>query len=123
VFSVDDRKLKFSGGGHAPAMLLDHNAKVQELDGTGPPIGITDVLPFENASVDVPPDTQLLLYSDGAVEIDQPDGDIAGQDDFNAFVAGLGVRDGLMEALLKRARAMRQQDVLNDDVSLMQVAF
>ena len=35
----------------------------------GPPIGVTDLIPFKNSVVEVPAFARLLLYSDGAVEV------------------------------------------------------
>lgn len=127
IYRTDDRKLTFSGGGHPPALLLNGAStgaeKFQELETPGLPIGMSDMLPFENSTMDIAPDARLLLYSDGAVEIDQPDGNVASYRQFTDFITGLGRCDGLMERVLQRARQMRGKDVLNDDVSLMQFDF
>ncbi|MGH7179906.1 MAG: SpoIIE family protein phosphatase [Tepidisphaeraceae bacterium] len=127
IYSVDQRKLTFSGGGHPPALLFGGTgiaeAKLQELDTPGPPIGVTDQLPFENVTMQMPAFARLLLYSDGAVEVGAPGGNIADQVDFNEFLAGAGPADGLMERVLERARRLRGEETLNDDCSLMQIDF
>ncbi len=126
IYRTDDRKLTFSGGGHPPALLLNGAAtaeKFQELETPGLPIGMSEMVPFENTTIDIAPDARLLIYSDGAVEIDQPDGNVASYTQFTEFITGLGRCDGMMEQVLQRARQMRQKDVLNDDVSLMQIDF
>lgn len=127
VYSLDDRKLTFSGGGHPPALLVEAarpvGVKPAELETLGPPIGITDVLPFENATIDVPAACRLLVYSDGAVEILQPDGTVANQQEFIDFMTGLGSNDGLMEQIMERARRLHGPGVLDDDCSLMQIDF
>jgi sigma-B regulation protein RsbU (phosphoserine phosphatase) len=127
VFAVDGRRLTYSGGGHPPAVLFGGadagSATIRSLEGPGPPIGVTDLLPFENAAIDLPAFARLLLYRDGAVEVGDPDGDVLTQDDFDAFVAETGPADDLIDRVLDRARRLRGNDALNDDCSVMRVDF
>lgn len=127
VYSPDDRKLTFSGGGHPPALLLEpgrtSGVKPAELETLGPPIGVTDVLPFENASIEVPAGSRLLLYSDGAVEIRQLDGSVANQDEFVSFITSLSANDRVAEQIMERARVLHGPGVLDDDCSLMEIDF
>jgi sigma-B regulation protein RsbU (phosphoserine phosphatase) len=99
------------------------DARIDPLEGPGPVIGMTDLIPFENAAVDLPAFARLLLYSDGAVEVGEPEGDIYTQDDFNAFVTETGPSDALIDRVLERARKLRGSEVLNDDCSVMRVDF
>jgi sigma-B regulation protein RsbU (phosphoserine phosphatase) len=127
VFDAEQRKLTFSGGGHPPALLFagsgPGDARMQPLDGDGPPIGITDQIPFENSAIELPAFARLLLYSDGAVEVGEPDGKMYGQNDFNTFVREMGPVDTMADRTLQRARELRGGDVLNDDCSVMQIDF
>jgi sigma-B regulation protein RsbU (phosphoserine phosphatase) len=127
VYDVDSRKLTFSSGGHPPALMFggatQAAATIQGLEGPGPPIGMTDLIPFDNVTTDVPVFARMLLYSDGAVEVGKPGGDVSDQNEFDKFVAGTGSGDGLMDRVLERARGLRGGDVLNDDCSLMQIDF
>jgi sigma-B regulation protein RsbU (phosphoserine phosphatase) len=127
VFDADKRKVTFSGGGHPPALLFAGSdvgaAKVQPLECEGPPIGITDVLPFANTAIDLPAFSRMLLYSDGAVEVGEPDGKVYAQEDFNAFAAEMGPIDAMLDRTLERARKLRGSDVLNDDCSVMRIDF
>ncbi|HEY7120770.1 MAG TPA: SpoIIE family protein phosphatase [Tepidisphaeraceae bacterium] len=127
VYAVEQRKLTYSGGGHPPALLFcgasAADARIDPLEGPGPVIGMTDLIPFENAAVDLPAFARLLLYSDGAVEVGEPEGDIYTQDDFNAFVTETGPSDALIDRVLERARKLRGSEVLNDDCSVMRVDF
>ncbi|MBC8108472.1 MAG: SpoIIE family protein phosphatase [Anaerolineae bacterium] len=126
VYSTDDRKLTFCGGGHPPPLLFEDaptRVKPIDLETLGPPVGITDLLPFENSAIDVKAGAKILLYSDGAVEVDLP-GDIVGsQEEFNAFIATQSSCDGIMDRIFERARAVPADGVLNDDCSLMLVDF
>jgi sigma-B regulation protein RsbU (phosphoserine phosphatase) len=127
IYTPENRKLTFSGGGHPPAILFAGadaaTAKMSALETLGPPIGMTDLIPFENVSVDLAPFARLLLYSDGAVEVGDPNVKMYAQEDFDTFVAEVGPSDGIIDRLIERARSLRGGDVLNDDCSLIRVDF
>lgn len=127
VFDLTHRKLTYSGGGHPPPLLFKGqtpaDSAVTELQCAGPPIGITDLIPFENETVEIPSFARLLVYSDGAVEVGNAGEDMAGQDDFSRFVSAAGPVDDLMAKVLDRARKLTGADILNDDCSLMQIDF
>jgi sigma-B regulation protein RsbU (phosphoserine phosphatase) len=125
VYNTETHTMTFSGGGHPPPLLMamPHAPPARELEADGPPIGITDMLPFVNATVQIAPGQRMLIYSDGAVEIDTPDGNVTNQQEFNDFVNSLGPCEGLMEKIVLRGRQLRQKETLNDDCSLMQIEF
>jgi sigma-B regulation protein RsbU (phosphoserine phosphatase) len=127
VFDLDSRRLTFGGGGHPPPLLFGGSAQseasMRQLECDGPPIGVADSIPFENTSVNLPAFARLLIYSDGAVEVGPPDGDILAQKDFNEFAAAMGPADTMIDLTLRRARELRGTDVLNDDCSVMRVDF
>ncbi|HVP10811.1 MAG TPA: SpoIIE family protein phosphatase [Phycisphaerae bacterium] len=127
VFDATTRRLTFSGGGHPPALLLSGvsaaEARLKELAPDGPIIGLPMVLPFENTTVELPAFACLLVYSDGAVELAKPGGEMATQEEFVSFVSEQGSCDDLMERILGRARALRGPQPLADDCSLLQVHF
>ncbi len=126
VCDLSTRRLTFSGGGHPPALLRDgagSASPVRELDTPGPIIGLPMMMEFENISVDLPAATSLMLYSDGAVEIEKPDGKMATQQEFTDFSSQHGNWDDIMERLIERARTIRGQQTLADDCSLLQVSL
>ena len=55
IYNVKTRKLTFSGGGHPPALLFAGadatGAALKSLECSGPAIGVTNLLPFENDAV------------------------------------------------------------------------
>lgn len=126
VCDLSDRKLTFSGGGHPPALLRNESnsnqsAPVRELETPGPIIGLPMMLPFENVTIELPGTASLLLYSDGAVEIEKSDGEMATQEEFANFASQQVSWDDVMERLIDRAQTIRGQKTLADDCSLLHV--
>jgi sigma-B regulation protein RsbU (phosphoserine phosphatase) len=127
VYDVSTRKLTFGGGGHPPALLVQgatsNETRLQELQPDGPLIGLGAMLPFANTTVDLEAFARLLLYSDGAFEIEKPDKEMATYDEFTAFVSEHRGDDDLMEPVLQRAKQVGGKEILADDCSLMQIEF
>jgi len=127
VYDMTSKQLTYSGGGHPPPFLLQGankaDAVVQELTTEGSVIGIGEVVPFTNSVVDIAAPARLLIYSDGAVEIEKIDGEFATGDELTAFVAECRTCDDLMDPVIERARKIGGKEILADDCSLMQVEF
>ena len=71
-------KLVYASGGHEPALITPADAggpdAVQELDGTGPPVGAfpPSMTRFEQHQATLPPGGTLLLYTDGVSDAHPP---------------------------------------------------
>jgi hypothetical protein len=70
-------QIVLSSGGHPPALLASSpghgKTEVTQLATAGFPVGILSDGDFSSATTIVAPDSQLLLYSDGAYELPTPD--------------------------------------------------
>ena len=67
VYQQSTGTLRYAGAGHPPALLIS-GGHVTELSSQSPPVGMFDDVTFTTESVQIPPGSQLLLYSDGAFE-------------------------------------------------------
>lgn len=124
VCDLTSRKLTYSGGGHPPALLRDvEDGSTRELETPGPIIGLPVEMPFDNVTVELPKKACLLLYSDGAIEIERSDGQMANQQELTQFASEQRDWGGVMDALIARAREIYRRPVLADDCSLMQISL
>ncbi len=122
VCDLAARKVTFSGGGHPPALLFSRSGgavKVDELEPTGPIIGLPPFMDFENHTVELPPDCALLLYSDGAIEIEDLQGHMHNQEQFTAFAREQTGWDNVLNQYVERAHTLRGHASLADDCSLL----
>jgi sigma-B regulation protein RsbU (phosphoserine phosphatase) len=129
VYRCGDRSLAYSNAGHPPPLLWTGSspaeAALTQLMPTDPFIGICPPgMDFETRSVKLDPYAMLLVYSDGAFEIENPAGAMWKHQEFVDFVSKLP-RNGelLSEHLLRHVRQRHGSDLLGDDFSVVEVQF
>jgi sigma-B regulation protein RsbU (phosphoserine phosphatase) len=129
VYRRGDRTLAYSNAGQPPPLLWTGaaagEAPLQQLKATDPVIGMCPQgMEFETRSVGLGPYAVLLVYSDGAFEIEKPDGVMWKLQEFVDFVAALP-RDGepLGPRMLAHVRGLRGAELLADDYSVLEVRF
>jgi sigma-B regulation protein RsbU (phosphoserine phosphatase) len=125
VYRPSTRELRWSGGGHPPALLFSPTSPAPTaLDSGGPMPGMIEGLSYETSSVVVPAGARMLLYSDGLYEIRKDDGSAYECEEFVADV-GAAVGAGLapLEAGLERAERLVAGRGYDDDVSALEVMF
>lgn len=69
VLEPGTRRLKYVSAGHAPPLLRRCNREVLRLAQPSPPLGAFRDAYFETHTVTCPPNSMLVLYTDGLIEI------------------------------------------------------
>ena len=66
----ESHRLEFVNGGHPPAILIRPDGEMEQLESSGPPPGLIDLpgIDYEGRSLDFPPGSTLVVYSDGVSE-------------------------------------------------------
>jgi PAS domain S-box-containing protein len=62
------RTLLYASAGHLPALLRTPDGRITDLMAPGAPLGFRTMAPSESKTVLLPPNSCLLLYTDGLVE-------------------------------------------------------
>lgn len=75
VYEASTRTLRFASAGHPPALAVANGAVPHHLSTKSIPIGMDEHADFETQIWSVPPGTDVLLYSDGALELGLADGE------------------------------------------------
>jgi phosphoserine phosphatase RsbU/P len=126
VYQISSRTIRWAGGGHPAALLLAPGAGQNPamLESDGPLIGAVEGLEFNSGEVGVPVGSRLFVYSDGAFEVSRPDGSMWAFDDFVATLSEDPPESGVrLDRLLARIREISAKDDLNDDFSMLELAF
>ena len=119
VFAKSSRTLKYCNAAH-PAGLLLSDAGAVHLGSDNPVIGMMPPgFPFDGAEVSVPANARLLLYSDGAFEIERADGTYWPHAEFADWVTERRYYADLPEALFAHAQELHGPGPLADDFSVL----
>jgi sigma-B regulation protein RsbU (phosphoserine phosphatase) len=100
------RELRYVNAGHNPQFLLRANGGVERLASTGLPVGLMPGRGFEERHVQVEPGDLLFLYTDGAVEAPNEDGEFFDADRLQQALVTASA-EGIDEVLVSVERAVR----------------
>jgi len=123
VYQHSTRALRYAGAGHPPAIVLtaDGSDPVR-LPSTSVPIGVMAVTTFEAHSYTLPPDSELLIYSDGAYELALPGGRRWALEDFIDLCAGTARSPHwTLEGLVGQLRSRTETGQFDDDCTLVRL--
>jgi sigma-B regulation protein RsbU (phosphoserine phosphatase) len=129
IYHKSTRRLDYAGGGHPPALLLTgptaESATQHELESGGPMVGAVPDLEFTTATIQVDAFGLLSLYSDGAFEVERPDGSTWPFGEFVSFMGQVPRTDEAngMDQLIAHARALKGSDEFADDLSMVEFRF
>jgi sigma-B regulation protein RsbU (phosphoserine phosphatase) len=125
VYRPATRQLDYACGGHPPAVMVDASAqRVQLLKANGPAVGLMPAAAFARETVEVPDGSRLYVFSDGAFEVERPDGSMMLLEDLVEFVR-CPVNGGScdLDVLFQHLLQVRGGPPLEDDFSIVRCAF
>ena len=112
-------RLTVANAGHPPLFLISRDGGAVRLGANSLPLGTRLAGEFSDETVNVGAGDVLLLFSDGVVEVRNPDGEELGEDRLLKALRQarqLGhaeaIRDGLLEAVERFRQGVEQEDDL-----------
>lgn len=107
-----------ASAGHPPAVVVRENGTIQRLGSTGMVLGVAPRISVGQRRVHLDPGDALLLYSDGATDV-QGGGEVFGIDRLVGLARGCrGMGAAVMAASIHRAVLDFQQGVYGDDLAV-----
>jgi sigma-B regulation protein RsbU (phosphoserine phosphatase) len=80
ALALDSGVLRYANAGHNPPLVVRASGAVEELAATGVPIALLPAAGYESAEIRLAPGDSLVLYTDGIVEANDPEGEEYGND-------------------------------------------
>lgn len=120
VLHIPTRRLAYAAGGHHPAVLhAASQGEVRKLAASGAGIGTIPGFPYRTATVDLPEDARVHLFSDGAVELADDIAQPWGMAEVTAALYADGDWALAPERLYRHVRALSGQRPLDDDYTVL----
>jgi len=124
VFNKATRELRYAGGGHPPALILNAAGQAATVPVSGPLLGCDPDAVYEDSVLKASSAAELCVFSDGCYEVQRPDGNMWSHEEFEALLIQTlanGVSD--LDALYSHVRKIGGREVLEDDFSILKVSF
>lgn len=122
VWQKSTRILRYSSGGHPPAILLTPDGGVESLRCRAMPIGTLAEMTFEVAQTEIPPGSTLYVFSDGVYEIQKTSGQEMELDEFISILKAPERQAGRkVDEVLETMVELQGRSHFDDDVSLMEL--
>lgn len=125
VLNVRDGSFRYSKAGHPPPILVRKEGGLEVLDKNGPVIGMGGFVPYEQDRKDLKNGDKIIIYTDGVVEYENPQGDFFGKERLRKVLGESTdlpideVLDRVIEAMLAFGNRCPPQD----DVSLLGIEY
>jgi sigma-B regulation protein RsbU (phosphoserine phosphatase) len=125
VYQTSTRTLRYASAGHPPAIVLTKGATGQtatKLSTGGMPVGMFEDSEFAAATYVVPACAEVLVYSDGAFELDLPDGEAWSLPDFIELCAQVAQSpEWSLDQIIAGLRTISVSGVFDDDCTMVRI--
>jgi len=128
VYHPSSGRLRYSCAGHPSAILFsgssEKNGVSTSLPGAGVPVGMLPNASYDREECTLTPPARLFLFSDGVFEISRPDGSMLEFADFEeALARAASNRKTELDEVLRMARAVHGNSILEDDFSIIKMTI
>lgn len=124
VYQASSRTLRFASAGHPPAIALPAGAEPVQLSTGSIPIGMGEDIDVASRSYVVPPGTEILLYSDGAYEVELSGDQMGSLPEFIGIYAQTAATPGwTLDDLVDRLRTRSTSGLFEDDCTLVRLTI
>jgi serine phosphatase RsbU (regulator of sigma subunit) len=124
ILDLKTHVFSYARAGHETPLLLHSDGTVERIPhGPGMSLGLWDTITLDEREIKLPPDSTLLLYTDGMTDCRDTNGESFGLDRIKTTLSGLSnataqqVCDRLLETLVSYQDGSKQ----DDDVTLVAI--
>lgn len=127
VYQPGEGLLRYATAGHPSPVLVAGSAQgpgdVRTLEARGACIGISPMARYEEQQCEITSPSRLFVFSDGAYEVERPDGSMLALADFQRSLAQPSECGGSeLDRVLSEARSAHGAGVLEDDFTIIKLA-
>ncbi len=124
VIDLDDRVMHYANAGHPAPVLFSCGQEPNALSQSSLMIGVSQDAPYTDLQVTLPPESRLILYSDGIIEeINNDDEQFGRQRLQQAYVDRCRTGECDLSAITNCAREFNGQRPFADDLSIVELTI
>lgn len=121
VYQASTRTLRYASAGHPPALVITNDFVPKQLSTDSIPVGVQESADFETRTCTVPTDADIVLYSDGVLELGVPEGEQLAPAEFGEIcTATAREADWTLDTLIGALKS-RSDSRGSDDCTLMRL--
>ena len=114
--------LRYIVAGHEKPVVLHTSGKTTELQGTGPVVGLLEQAEFRAEQFLMEDGDLLLVYSDGFIDVQNPNGEMFGRERLLSLLSGVsGSAQSFVNDILRKVSAFTQDASQYDDMTMLAV--
>lgn len=123
ILSIDleNYSLLYASAGHNQMIHLSSKSEHEYLNAKGVPLGLIDGGVWENKELDLREEDEIILYTDGIVELEDPSQELLGLENFVKFCQEKVTHENWIEELEKVLQAHRKDADLSDDCTVLRL--
>ena len=127
ILNTSNGILNYANAGHPKPVILRKKGTLEELESSGPPIGIRSLnlndnqISFNEEQIQISPGDKVILYTDGLVEYCNENEEFYGNDRFHSRLMelkGESVKDIVNESITS-LKAFGKNNKPADDITLL----
>jgi sigma-B regulation protein RsbU (phosphoserine phosphatase) len=119
VLNPNTRELRYTAGGHPPAIAVAPDGTVNRLGCPGMMIGAFPFAQYSDSTVTLGAGSKLFVYSDGCYEVTNPAENMMSIAEFGDILAGTGQHPDQLDSVVNAVRQWQQRPDFEDDFSLV----
>lgn len=119
VLNTARSELSYAVAAHPGALLLSPDEEVTELGSEDTMIGVAPDATFASYKTPMPPGSTVLVFSDGAFEIENRSGEMWDTDDFRREL----LASGPLTMFFSACKRVAGSDRLDDDCTVLRIKF
>jgi sigma-B regulation protein RsbU (phosphoserine phosphatase) len=125
IIDAREGTLCFTGAGGPNPLIIHENWIVEEPKSIGPLLGVMEDIPYKEKTVKLKPGDSVLLFSDGAVEVENARNQWLGVKGFTRILKSLGYPKSplSMEALEEELLMFSNNIRLQDDITIIEMRY
>lgn len=123
TLDVSSGRLRYVRGGHPAPLLVRQDGAAEFLSQRSPAIGLLEKATYQESELWLAPGDQLVLYTDGAIEIANPQGQVLGESGLEQLLQSLPEPKIDLGQIERRLLEYAHCTTLPDDLTLLSVHF